>query len=244
LVPPRHPSPREQNCANPLRLDPISQSDNIFPFPSRLSTFDRKFTPKRQTSQHSNTTDSDGYVHLSDCTYPAPTFRIPKDKPKKRDTDSRFSIKLPLEDFFYGTRHQYRFTRHHLSGKLKPIVLDVKVPPGCRPGTKILYPGIGHERKDAPGTFQDVVIVIEQIPHERFARERNDLVLDVELPWMKVLEEECAEAHLEGLDGEPLVFVIDPPVKKSVRGKTVFPGAGMPIREGGKIVGRGDLVVK
>jgi DnaJ-class molecular chaperone len=158
--------------------------------------------------------------------------------------ECKFFITLTLEEFFHGTRHHYRFSRQLLSGKRKPVMLDVDIPPGCRPGTKILYPGVGHERID--GTLQDVIIVIEQIPHERFAREKCDLILDVELPWMKALEEEGkVDVFFEGLlEGESFEFVVDYQADKSLRGSYVFPGAGMPIRGGRRIVGRGDLIVR
>jgi DnaJ C terminal domain len=202
--------------------------------------------PKKRKTDHRSAnaqlgSDSDDFVHVSDASFP-PTTWGPKCKGKNKENESKFSIKLTLEDFFHGTRHRYRFTRYLLSGKRKTVILNVDIPPGCRPGTKIFYPGVGHERPD--GTLQDVVIVIEQVPHERFGREKNDLVLDVDLLWMKTLEAEKAEILLEGLNGESFEFVINYPVDKSTRGRYVLSGGGMPIREGRSVVGRGDLIVR
>jgi DnaJ family protein B protein 4 len=148
-------------------------------------------------------------------------------------------VKCTLEEFFHGTHHHYRFTRHYLSGKKKNVILGVKIPAGSRPGTKMRYHGVGNERLD--GTLEDVVIVLEQLPHQWFGRQKNDLILDVELPWTKTLDDEKkAELFVEGVDGERFEFVVD----KSVTGSVVFPDAGMPIRQGGEIVGRGNLIVR
>jgi DnaJ family protein B protein 4 len=160
----------------------------------------------------------------------------------------RCPVKLTLEELFHGKHLRLRLTRYLLSNKKKHAILDIDVPPGCRPGTKIICPGIGHERKD--GSLQDIVFVVDEVPHARFSRlQKNgdDLGMDVKLPWVKTLEKEKGEVHFKGIDGKNMAVKIDYPNDRHMEGTHVVVGAGMPIRQEGEGVvtrRRGDLVVR
>jgi len=86
--------------------------------------------------------------------------------------------------------------------------------------------------------------VVEEAPHERFHRVKDDLIVDVKLPWAKPPRDEKVEVSFEGLDGEVFEVAIDYPAGKTGGGGHVFPGAGMPVRRRGKVMGRGDLIVR
>ncbi|EFI27956.1 hypothetical protein CC1G_14447 [Coprinopsis cinerea okayama7 len=96
------------------------------------------------------------------------------------------------------------------------------------------------------GVLQDIAFIIEEKPHARFTRleERDDLVLDIQVPWADSMRQFGAEASFTGIDGQPLSVFIDYPRTKSTKGRNVIKGAGMPSRQRGKLVGRGDLIVQ
>ncbi|KAF8519528.1 hypothetical protein JB92DRAFT_1985649 [Gautieria morchelliformis] len=135
-----------------------------------------------------------------------------------------FPLPLTLEELCEGTAHRYRITRHLLSGKTKNIMVDIDVAPGWKKGTKIRFAGAGNERHgSAP---QDVVFIVEEMPHERFVRQGSALVARVQIPLVDALTGEGRSILVRGLN--------DKDVK----------GAGMPIRKQGKIVGQGDMVIQ
>jgi DnaJ C terminal domain len=187
--------------------------------------------PNIYTNDDSN--DLDDFVHISVTQGNDP-----------KDPNAAYPIQFTLEELFHGARHRYRLERHFLSGKRKNIVFDVDIPPGCRPGSKVLFHGVGDERAD--GTLQDVVFVIEEASHERFRRVKDDLIVDVKLQLPGSRRGEVGpRVALEGLNGEMLDFVIDYPTDRTLlNGRVVVPGAGMPVRRKGEIVGRGDLLVR
>ena len=47
-----------------------------------------------------------------------------------------------------------------------------------------------------------------------------------------------------GIDGRSLVIQIDYSRDKSMKGRSIVKGAGMPVRERGQVVGRGNLIVQ
>lgn len=101
---------------------------------------------------------------------------------------------------------------------------------------------MGHEWK--PGIFQDIAFIIEEAPHDRFVRLFDDLIMDVRIPWVDKLRQQGGKVPLVGIDGRNLVIQIDTPKDRNTKGRSVVQGAGMPIRERGRVVGRGNLVVQ
>src|ERR1700761_5960844 len=83
----------------------------------------------------------------------------------------RYSLTMTLEELCEGRVFPIRIKRHLLSGQRMNVVLDVDVPPGCQPGTEIIFRGVGHER--IPNRFQDIVFVVQQAHHDRFVRVEN-----------------------------------------------------------------------
>lgn len=103
-----------------------------------------------------------------------------------------------------------------------------------------MFRGAGHERKD--GTRQDIVFLIEEVAHDRFTRARDDLIMDVRLPWVESLNHEMGEVHFDGVDNASFMFMINFPKEKAMSGTFSFPGAGMPRRDGdGR---RGKLIIR
>ncbi|KAF8150866.1 hypothetical protein B0H34DRAFT_801784 [Crassisporium funariophilum] len=153
-----------------------------------------------------------------------------------------YSLTLTLEELFTGKHCRFGIPRVYISGKSKNVVMEIDIPAGCRPGTRILCRNVGHEWN--PGHFQDIAFIIEEAPHDRFVRLFDDLIMDVRLPWVDSLRRQGGKVPFVGIDGRNLAIQIDYPREKTMKGRNIVKGAGMPIREGGQVVGRGNMVVQ
>ena len=84
-------------------------------------------------------------------------------------------------------------------------MLEVHIDKGMKGGQTITFRG---ESDQAPGvTPGDVVIVIEEKPHERFQRKENDLITDVEIDLLSALA--GGAFAIRHLDDRALVVNID-----------------------------------
>ncbi|OBZ72503.1 Protein psi1 [Grifola frondosa] len=183
---------------------------------------------------------------------PIHPLRAPESKPNLAK-DWIFPLRLTLADLYYGAAHRYRITRRLWSEKTQRIQIDVEICPGWRRGTRIRVPGVGNERKD--GSFQDLVFVVEEAPHPRFTRSGDDLIVAVQVPWAEACPRrpypsgacggaKCEEElYVQGLDGEEFAVSIPRSLVEAADGTRIY-GAGMPVRRGGKVVGKGDLVIR
>lgn len=122
--------------------------------------------------------------------------------------------------------------------------VDIEVKPGWRKGTKIRFAGLGNERAP-PLQPQDVLFVVEEVPHNRFRREGANLFTTCDINLLDALSE--TKHVIQGLDGKDVV--VD--VGKELAGGIIRPGdisrvvgKGMPIRKNSQVVGNGDLVIK
>lgn len=152
-----------------------------------------------------------------------------------------FPLPLTLEELYEGASHRYRITRHLLSGKKKDVMVEIDVGSGWKKGTKIRFTGAGNEREG--NTPQDVVFVVEEIPHQTFVREGSTLITRVKISLLEALAGEGRRIQIIGLDGKPILIETPPEIIRP-GDECVIEGAGMPIRKHGKIVGRGDMVVR
>jgi len=209
-------------------------------FIHRMSTSDKKSSNKEQSFRsHTVYNDSDadapsvrtGGVQLHTTT--VVTTGVP--------SEWIFPLPLTLEELLEGTSHRYRITRHLLSGKKKNIVVDVEIAPGWKKGTKIRFAGAGNERQGNPP--QDVVFIVEEVPHERFVRQGSSLVAQVDISLLEALTGEGRNIFVKGLDGQDIEINIPPGViKPDDEFRAV--GAGMPIRKQGAIIGKGDMIIR
>ncbi|KIM36178.1 hypothetical protein M413DRAFT_14139 [Hebeloma cylindrosporum] len=125
-----------------------------------------------------------------------------------------YSLSLTLEELFVGKHLRFGITRSYQSNKSKNVIIELDIPAGCRPGTRILCRNIGHEWTP------------------------------VRLPWVDSLRKQGGKVPFIGIDGRGLMIQIDYPRDKNMKGRSVVQGAGMPIRERGQVVGRGNLIVQ
>jgi DnaJ family protein B protein 4 len=173
---------RQPKQKQKAKRDPSTSSDNYkchhtYPEPAYSSSSkkphgDGSSTPHDRPNKHPrrhkhNTKQNE--TELKDYYDCLPSL---KDYPKADlPVEWTCPLSLTLEDVFHGRRLCYRITRRYLSGKTKGVVLDVDIPAGCRPGTKIVFRDAGHERRD--GTRQDLVFIVQEEKHERFVRGRE-----------------------------------------------------------------------
>lgn len=173
--------------------------------------------------------------------YPSPLHAI--NTPRGASKEWIFPLPLTLDEMYHGTSYRFLVTRELLSHRTEQVEISVVIPPGMRSGTRIVCPRTGHQRKD--GTLQDVVFLVEEVPEERFSRVKDDLFLDVCIPWADPLADHGGEICIQGIDGKEITFALPYPIyDKATEGQVLVKGAGMPIREGRKTIGRGDMIIR
>lgn len=154
-------------------------------------------------------------------------------RPRSRRMDPAvYSVKLTLEQLFTGVKKEIKIKRT-INGVRNKCYLELDVAPGTVNGTKYTYQGEGDQE---PGYEpQDVVIIIEEIPHPIFKREKNNLVYYLTISLKQSI---CGIAlKIKGVDGTKIPLVINSYIPDQET--RVIQGQGMPDRRGG----RGDLYV-
>ncbi|KAI0315540.1 HSP40/DnaJ peptide-binding protein [Amylostereum chailletii] len=116
-------------------------------------------------------------------------------------------------------------------------MLEVHIDKGMKGGQTITFTG---ESDQAPGVQPgDVVIVIEEKPHERFKRNGNNLMIDVELDLLTALG--GGQFAIRHLDERALIVNILPGEVIKHDSVKVIQGQGMPSQRHHEL---GDLFVK
>ncbi|CAG8615657.1 7466_t:CDS:2 [Paraglomus occultum] len=162
----------------------------------------------------------------------------PFSQPKVQEAVVRYPI--TLEDLYKGASKRLKVKRKLLDASTKrqvPTEEEVVIPirPGLKAGSKIRFPAKGDELPN--GEVQDLVILIEEKPHNVFQRDGDDLRVVIKLTLVEAL---CGfEKKIETLDGRKLLItnkssVITPGTEQVVHNE------GMPKKSGDK----GNLIVK
>jgi len=116
-------------------------------------------------------------------------------------------------------------------------ILDVHIDKGMKGGQTIPFRGESDESPTAePG---DVMIVIEEKPHDRFKRQENDLIVQVELDLLTALG--GGEFSIKHLDDRALVVKLQPGEVVKHDDLKVIHGQGMPSQRHHE---PGDMYVK
>ncbi|KAI5119108.1 hypothetical protein M0805_007856 [Coniferiporia weirii] len=150
-------------------------------------------------------------------------------------------LKVSLEELYSGTTKHLKVGRRLLSGGTEDKLLEIQVLPGWKSGTKIRFPRAGNETPR--GDAQDLVFVVEERPHPRFAREGAELVLKQQIPLVDALTNAGGTRTVEHLDGRKINVSLPGGVIKP-GGESRVLGEGMPIRKEGSVHRKGDLVVR
>lgn len=146
---------------------------------------------------------------------------------------------MTLEEIFRGKTLHFRVIAYTRSGKKNFVPLKVHVPPGSRAGDEIILEGVGHERKD--GTRQDISFIVKELKHHTFRRVRDDLWIDLRLPWVDELNNKEGVIYIPGVDGQEYSVEVDHHATHRLHGIKTISKAGLPRYDG---TGRGKLVVR
>jgi DnaJ family protein A protein 2 len=115
--------------------------------------------------------------------------------------------------------------------------LEVHIDKGMKGGQTIQFRGESDQSPNSePG---DVVIVIEEKPHERFRRQENDLIVDVDVDLLTALT--GGQFAIKHLDDRALIVNIEPGEVIKHGEVKVIHGQGMPSQRHHE---PGDLYVK
>ncbi|KAG0456026.1 hypothetical protein HPP92_023814 [Vanilla planifolia] len=113
--------------------------------------------------------------------------------------------KLPcsLEELYTGTNKEMKISREiaDMNGKMMPMedILIIKINAGLKNGTKIPSP-----KKEDDVIPTDIVFVVEEMSHEMFTREGNDLITTQKISLAQALKGYTAQ--LRTLDGRTLTI--------------------------------------
>ncbi|KAI0811115.1 hypothetical protein BC629DRAFT_1031420 [Irpex lacteus] len=116
-------------------------------------------------------------------------------------------------------------------------MLEVHIDKGMKGGQTITFRG---ESDQAPGVLPgDVIIVVEERPHDRFTRQENDLTTEIELDLLTALG--GGQFAIKHLDDRALVVNIHPGEVIKHNDIKRIPGEGMPSQRHHE---PGDLIIK
>ncbi|XP_020114571.1 dnaJ homolog subfamily B member 1-like [Ananas comosus] len=148
-------------------------------------------------------------------------------------------VPCTLEELYTGTARKMKISRTvWRNGQLvqDKEILTIDVKPGWKKGTKITFPDKGNEQPNQLPA--DLVFVIDEKPHDVYAREGNDLLVRQKIPLVDALA--GTTVSLKTLDGRDLVIKLTDVVSPGF--ELVIANEGMPIaKEKGK---KGNLRVK
>lgn len=175
----------------------------------------------------------------------SPYARASGNSPSRKREPQEITRPLPLslEDLFNGTTKHLKVSRKLRDGGTAEKILEIKVQPGYKKGTKIRFPDAGNESET--GESQAITFVLEEKPHDRFERDDADLILKQreKISLVDALANTGGTRSILGIDGRKHSVQLPPGVIKPGTEVRVH-GEGMPIRKTDSPKKRGDLVLK
>jgi DnaJ family protein B protein 4 len=138
------------------------------------------------------------------------------------------TLTLTLEELYNGADKKLRITRQRKNDQgqyvATPKIVEIKIKPGWKAGTKITYEKEGDER---PGEIPaDIVFEIAEQKHNKFTRKGDDLLYTQPLSLTQALT--GFQTTFNGIDNKPVNLdlnnqIIQPNTIKIIKGR------GMPI---------------
>ncbi|KAG9001709.1 hypothetical protein FRB94_004588 [Tulasnella sp. JGI-2019a] len=165
----RHPSALARGYSVPL-IHPLGERS---PWTQLASRFDGSSTQSEALPHRSNNDRS-----RSDSSVPA----LPNGQRNHCSIPAEYKCRLPLDmkQLSQGGRYAFLIKRRMLNGTNVDTQVDVDVQPGWAWGTRIILLGVGSER--TPGTYQNVVFVLEQSHHQLLSGARIIATDDAQPP--------------------------------------------------------------
>lgn len=159
-----------------------------------------------------------------------------KTSQKKPNLIFEYKMSASLEEICNGSERKIRIKRQAQTGEREEKLLNVKILPGYKYGTKITYNNAGDYHSD--GTSTDVVIILTEKPHEHFKLSDNDIVYEIDITIKEYLN--GFSKTVKGLTNNTIT--IDSKLIGDNSKQIVIEGEGIPDRRKG--MKRGRLIVK
>merc|ERR1711879_600338 len=147
-------------------------------------------------------------------------------RPKKPKT-KKISLPLRLEDLCRGGTRKVPVNRKLYDAASSSyfetqVEFDVKINPGTMAGTEIIFEGYGDEGVN--GETGDVMFIITEVPHEKFTREGNNLLMNMTITLEEALcGKQIKVVSLAGKLLNGVTGIVCPGYE------FCFPGEGMPL---------------
>lgn len=108
------------------------------------------------------------------------TFKRQVHKTQKKGRDLKYQLNLSFEDVCDGCEKTITFIRKR-NGANKSAKLKIKIPVGVARGKQIKLKGEGDE--GSRGSFGDLLVVVNVLPHELFKKKGADVFLDLPITY-------------------------------------------------------------
>ncbi|CAN3377199.1 hypothetical protein DIURU_003548 [Diutina rugosa] len=157
----------------------------------------------------------------------------------RRPEPDTVTMALPasLKEIYEGATKKMKLNRKGPSGQKESEILQIKIKPGWKAGTKITFKNQGDWQPECDAR-QTVQFVLEEKPDPVFKREENNLVMSLPLTFKESLLGFSKE--IQTIDGRKIPLNKTQPVQPNT--STTYPGLGMPISK--QPGAHGDLIVK
>eukprot|EP01134_Creolimax_fragrantissima_P000442 CFRG0442T1 len=161
-------------------------------------------------------------------------------QPKRQDKDIEYTLECTLEELHTGMTKKMRIMQNHNSSspKCDSKILDIKIVPGWKAGTRIRFPKEGDRNSTAIPA--DIVFIIQEKPHPRFERHGNDLLHTQRITLCQALTGFTADVDpIDPTDGDvsrQIDEIVGPRTRIVVKGK------GMPLHKSPGV--RGNLIYR
>ncbi len=159
----------------------------------------------------------------------------------RKQPDTEVNLNLELEELYRGVTKKLKISKNVVNAdgttSREDKIHHVEIKPGYKAGTKIRYTGAGGE---SVGYYPaDVVFIVNEKPHSRFKRDRDNLEYTQKITLADALAGTVVQ--VKGLDEKKYQLdstndVITPNTVKTIA------GAGMPISK--RPGERGDLIIR
>lgn len=168
-------------------------------------------------------------------------FKVNSPTKKNKSPSAEKDLLCTLEDLYNGKTRKLKVTRKVYTQNgvsNEELLVNVDIQPGWKEGTKVTFEGYSDQLPTM--SAGDLIFTVKEKAHPIFKRVDNDLVMQCNVTLKEALEGFSKTVTL--LDGKKEHFVRFPLVESTE--EHVIRGVGMPIRKGGKIIGRGNMIVK
>lgn len=186
-------------------------------------------------------TGNNPFSSFSDIFGNSGNFKVNSPKQKKKSPPSEKDLFCTLEDLHNGKIKKLKvirkvYTQNGVNNE--ELLVNVDVQPGWKEGTKVTFEGYSDQ---LPSMLAgDLIFTIKEKEHPKLKRVDNDLIMECNVTLKEALEGFNKTITL--LDGKKENIVRLSMLESSE--EHIICGGGMPIRKGGKIIGRGNMIIK